>query len=96
MGRGDEYGPINFSQNMSSPNNAPDASDDFGGAPRAEVVCADARQGAQQTNNKQTLVARHDDCAGVMNNDLIRLSGRPRVKPLDRPNLRPKETKHNG
>jgi hypothetical protein len=44
------------------------------------------------TNKSGTIV----DCNGVMNNDLIRLGGRPRVKPLDRPNLRPKETKHNG
>ena len=26
----------------------------------------------QQTNNKQTTVARHDDCAGVMHSELIR------------------------
>ena len=51
---------------------AAEASDDFGGTPGAEVDCADGASRREETNTKQTIVARHIDCAGVMHSDLIR------------------------
>jgi hypothetical protein len=47
-------GSIKSPQNLRS-TNAPEASDDFGGTPRAEVDCADARkERSKQTTNRQS------------------------------------------